>query len=126
AAQGVAAPGLAGSIGARMGAAFVGQAGTSPGLALLAAAALACWASISGDRTIGPGPRRLLVGCLVLAALLCVATPLAMAGDVAYLHHARQPVNGALRWGLGTFGLVTFIPGLLAVAVAWWGFQDLS
>jgi hypothetical protein len=122
--QGVAASTKEGSVWARMGAAFVGDAGTSHGLALLIAAGLACWASGSGERWGRIRPPRVLTGCLVLAALLCAATPLAMAGDVAYLHHTHQAVTGVTRWGLVTFFFLTFVPALAAAAVSWWGLQD--
>lgn len=112
--EGIAAPARQGSLFARLGAAYVGQAGTSDGLAVLAAAGLACWARAD----------RLLNACLVAAVALCVITPLAMSGDVANLHHTHQAVSGLVRWQLVTFFGVTFVPAGLAGLVAWWGRAD--
>ena len=57
----------------------------------------------------------------VLGVVVCVATPLAMWGDVAYIHHARQAVTMSTRWGLLTFLGLTAIPAALAALVGWWG-----
>jgi hypothetical protein len=113
-AEAIAAGSRQGSLLARLGAAFVGQAGTSDGLALLAAAGLACWARAE----------RLLLAALVAAVVVCAATPLAMLGDVSNVRHVHQPVNGLLRWELLTFFGVTFVPAALAAMVAWWGRAD--
>ena len=55
---------------------------------------------------------------------VCVATPLAMLGDVANLRHTHQAVDALVRWELLTFFGVTFIPAALAAVVAWWGKED--
>jgi len=119
--QGLAGPTSQGALLPRVAAAFAGTAGTSHGLVLLVAAALCVWA----DReAAGPGADlvgRLLWAAFVLGVVVCIATPLAMWGDVAYLHHTHQAVTMRTRWGLLTFLGLTAIPAGLAALVGWWG-----
>jgi len=119
--QALAGPASQGALLPRIGAAFAGTAGTSDGLVLLIAAALCVWAAWDADGVSDQLVRRLLWAAFVLGVVVCVATPLAMWGDVAYLHHTREAVTMRIRWGLLTFLAVTAIPAGLASVVGWWG-----
>jgi hypothetical protein len=119
--EALAGPASQGALLPRIGAAFAGTAGTSHGLVLLIAAALCVWAGREAHGAADELVRRLLWVAFVLGVVVCVATPLAMWGDVAYIHHAREAVTMSTRWGLLTFLGLTAIPAALAALVGWWG-----
>ncbi len=120
-ATGLAASAKQGTVGDRIGAAFVGQVGTADGLALLLAAALLAWAAHAGAAPGGPfGVRTLRWIVLGLAVAMFVAAPFAAWGDVSYVHRAHQTVDLVLRRQLATYLAVTMIPDGLAGLFAWW------
>ena len=57
---------------------------------------------------------------LGLAVMFFVASPFAAWGNVAYLHHGRQAVDGVVRAQLATWMAVTMVPEGVAAMVAWW------
>jgi hypothetical protein len=119
--EALAGPTSQGALLPRIGAAFASTAGTSHGLVLLVAAALCVWVGRVADAAADKLVRRLLWAVFVLGVVVCVATPLSMWGDVAYLHHTHQGVTTRTRWGLLTFLGLTAIPAALAALVGWWG-----
>jgi len=123
--QALAGPASQGALLPRIGASFAGTAGTSHGLVLLVAAALCVWVGWDTDGRTDQPVRRLLWAVFVLGVIVCVATPLSMWGDVAYLHHIRQGVTMRTRWGLLMFLGLTGIPAALAALIGWWGLHNV-
>jgi len=118
---GLAAPAKEGPLGARLGAAFVGQVGTADALLLFVAAATAAWAGSTGASRRGLlGVDTLRRVLLVVAVAMFVALPFAAWGQVSYLRHTHQAVDQVIRRQLATYLAVTMIPCGLAGLFAWW------
>jgi hypothetical protein len=113
---GLVANGKQGSAGARLGAAYVGGVGTAHTLLLVVAAGLLAWASQAGAAAAGRGAKVVLT----LAVMFFVLSPFAAWGDVAYLHHAKQAIDGVVRAQVTTWMAVTMVPAGVASALAWW------
>jgi adenylate kinase len=114
---GLVANGKQGPLVARLGAAFVDAIGTAHALVLIAAAGLLGWASRAG---VGPLATTVAKVVLGLAVMFFVAAPLAAWGNVAYLHHSHQAVDGVVRAQLATWMVATMVPMGVAAALAWW------